>query len=52
MTEYADAAHEAYRRLKWQEENRPAPEELEKVRKARQAEERAHRISRFRKSVA
>lgn len=47
-----DAAHEAYRRLKWCEQNRPSFEEIEQVNRQRQHEEREARISRFRKSVA
>lgn len=52
MTQYQDAAHEAYRRLKRQEENRPDPEEVERVRKALAREERSAKINRLRKSVA
>lgn len=52
MIEYLDAAHEAYRRLKWQEANRPPPEELEKIRKVETVEARRQKMARFRRSLA
>lgn len=52
MTQYQDAAHEAYRRLKWAEANRPDAEQVEAVRKQLAREERRRKINRFRKSVA
>ena len=50
--EYLDAAHEAYRRLKWAEQNRPDPEALAEHAKAQRVEERQDRIRKFRRSVA
>ena len=52
MTEYLSAGHQAYRRLKWAEENRPPPEELEKLKKAEMQDRRQQRVARFRKSIA
>ena len=52
MIEYTDAAHEAYRRLKWAEQNRPSPEKLAEIAKAEQLEERRRRMTRFRRSIA
>ena len=52
MTEYLDAAHEAYNRLIWQQENRPPAEEIEELRKADIAENRRKRVAKFRRSIA
>lgn len=52
MTDYADAAHEAYRRLKWAEQNRPSSEELERIRKEGEQETRRAKINRLRSRVA
>lgn len=52
VTEYHDAAHEAYRRLKWQEQNRPSQQEIEGLQKAEKQEQRRLRLARFRRSIA
>jgi hypothetical protein len=50
--EYLDAAHEAYRRLKWAEANRPDPETLEALEKERGAEAYRAKVTRLRRGVA
>jgi predicted Holliday junction resolvase-like endonuclease len=52
VTEYLDAAHEAYRRLKWAEENRPPPEKMEEWRKSQARDARRDKINRLRSKVA
>ncbi len=52
MTEDLDAAHEAYRRLKWQEENRPDPEKLKELKEANEQEDRSRKVMRFRSKIA
>lgn len=52
MTEYQDAAHEAYRRLKHQEMNRPPAEEVARFELEAKKDERRQKMARFRRSIA
>lgn len=52
MTDRHDAGSEAYRRLKYAEQHRPSPEEMEQLAKEQIEAERRARQSRFRRSIA
>lgn len=52
MTDRGDAAHEAYLRLRWAQENRPTFEEMAALEKERAASARRAKIDRLRASVA
>lgn len=52
MIEYLDAAHEAYRRLKHAEQNRPSHEQLAAIAKEERQERRRQTVARFRRSIA